>query len=66
MKKTLRMVYLSWPLFNELYNGMHVVNTPYYEYVQVRTVQEHAIVIHNYRISLKTGETEEIQVRCKH
>ena len=66
MKKTLRMVYLSWSLFNELYNGMHVVNTPHYEYVQVRTAENGCIRIHNYRTSHQTGESEEIQIRCRH
>lgn len=66
MKQTLKMVYLSFNYWNELYNGSHVVELPKYRYTQTRTTANGAIVIHNYRYSRQTGESEEIQIRCRH
>ena len=37
MKQTLKMVYLSFTHWNELYNGSHVVELPKYRYTQTRT-----------------------------
>lgn len=66
MKQTLKMVYLSFTHWNELYNGSHVVELPKYRYTQTRTKENGAIVIHHYRYNRQTGESEEIQIRCKH
>lgn len=65
MKQTLKMVYLSFTYWNELYNGSHVVELPKYRYIQTRTLVNGAVVIHNYRYSRQTGESEEIQIRCR-
>lgn len=66
MKQTLKMVYLSFNYWNELYNGSHVVELPKYRYTQTRTKENGAIVIRHYRYNRQTGESEEIQIRCKH
>ena len=34
MKQTLKMVYLSFTHWNELYNGSHVVELPKYRYTR--------------------------------
>lgn len=67
MKRTLRMVYLSYNLWHELYYGdMRMVCTAKYQYFQERTRAGFVTEIHNYRVNKQTGEKEEIQVRCKH
>lgn len=43
MKQTLKMVYLSFTHWNELYNGSHVVELPKYRYTQTRTKENGAI-----------------------
>lgn len=67
MKKSLKVIYLSYNLWHELYySDVHMVCTAKYEYYQRRRHVGFGTEIRNYRVNLQTGETEEIQIRCKH